>query len=143
MGKMQRNKGAAYEREIVHALVERGWDAARNLTQTREGGADIILQDFILECKRRAKISLYDWLDQATLAAKGRKRPVVVARADRRESVVILRLDDFLDLVGERDVENAKVLFPPVVADDKAAALRADTSASEAKADSEGGSPGF
>jgi Holliday junction resolvase len=136
MGKMQRNKGATYEREIVHALVERGYLAARNLTQTREGGADIILQDFIIECKRRASIAVYDWLDQATLAAKGRKRPLVVARGDRRESVVILRLEDFLDLVGERDVENAKVLFPPVVEDDKAGTAGTDHSASETKANS-------
>ena len=136
MGKMQRTKGATYEREIVHALVDRGWDAARNLMQTREGGADIILQDFILECKRRAKLSLYDWLDQATLAAKGRKRPVVVARGDRRESVVILRLDDFLDLIGERDVETSKVHFPPMVEADKAAASGADQKAPEAIEDS-------
>ena len=136
MGKMQRNKGAAYEREIVHVLVERGYMAARNLMQTREGGADIILQDFIIECKRRASIAIYDWLDQATLAAKGRKRPLVVARGDRRESVVILRLEDFLDLVGERDVENAKVLFPPVVESDKAGTVGADHHASETKADS-------
>lgn len=136
MGKMQRNKGATYEREIVHVLVERGYMAARNLTQTREGGADIILQDFIIECKRRASIAVYDWLDQATLAAKGRKRPLVVARGDRRESVVILRLEDFLDLVGERDVENSKNLFPPVVENDKAGAVRADHPASEAEGNS-------
>ena len=136
MGKMQRNKGAAYEREIVHVLVERGYLAARNLTQTREGGADIILQDFIIECKRRASIAIYDWLDQATLAAKGRKRPLVVARGDRRESVVILRLEDFLDLVGERDVENSKNLFPPVVETNEAGTIRADHPASETEANS-------
>ena len=140
---MQRNKGATYEREIVHALVERGYLAARNLTQTREGGADIILQDFIIECKRRASIAVYDWLDQATLAAKGRKRPLVVARGDRRESVVILRLEDFLDLVGERDVENSKNLFPPVVEADKAGTVRADTPASTTETDSERGPPSF
>ena len=136
MGKMQRNKGAAYEREIVHVLVERGYLAARNLTQTREGGADIILQDFIIECKRRASIAIYDWLDQATLAAKGRKRPVVVARGDRRESVVILRLEDFLDLVGERDVENAKVLFPPIVETDQTRTAGADHKSPETKENS-------
>ena len=140
---MQRNKGATYEREIVHALVERGYLAARNLTQTREGGADIILQDFIIECKRRASIAIYDWLDQATLAAKGRKRPLVVARGDRRESVVILRLEDFLDLVGERDVENSKNLFPPVVEADKAGTIRADHPAPKAEEDSERGPPSF
>ena len=136
MGKMQRTKGATYEREIVHTLVERGYIAARNLMQTRDGGADIILQDFIIECKRRASIAIYDWLDQATLAAKGRKRPVVVARGDRRESVVILRLEDFLDLVGERDVENAKVLFPPIVETDQTGTAGADHKSPETKENS-------
>jgi hypothetical protein len=136
MGKMQRTKGATYEREIVHTLVERGYIAARNLMQTRDGGADIILQDFIIECKRRASIAIYDWLDQATLAAKGRKRPVVVARGDRRESVVILRLEDFLDLVGERDVENAKVLFPPIVETDQTRTAGADHKSPETKENS-------
>ena len=136
MGKMQRTKGATYEREIVHTLVDRGYIAARNLTQTRDGGADIILQDFIIECKRRASIAIYDWLDQATLAAKGRKRPVVVARGDRRESVVILRLEDFLDLVGERDVENAKVLFPPIVETDQTRTSGADHKSPETKENS-------
>jgi len=133
---MQRTKGATYEREIVHTLVERGYIAARNLMQTRDGGADIILQDFIIECKRRASIAVYDWLDQATLAAKGRKRPVVVARGDRRESVVILRLEDFLDLVGERDVENAKVLFPPIVETDQTRTAGADHKSPETKENS-------
>jgi Holliday junction resolvase len=133
---MQRTKGATYEREIVHTLVERGYIAARNLMQTRDGGADIILQDFIIECKRRASIAIYDWLDQATLAAKGRKRPVVVARGDRRESVVILRLEDFLDLVGERDVENAKVLFPPIVETDQTRTAGADHKSPETKENS-------
>ena len=136
MGKMQRTKGATYEREIVHTLVDRGYIAARNLTQTRDGGADIILQDFIIECKRRASIAIYDWLDQATLAAKGRKRPVVVARGDRRESVVILRLEDFLDLVGERDVENAKVLFPPIVETNQTRTAGADHKSPETKENS-------
>jgi hypothetical protein len=104
--------------------------------QTRDGGADIILQDFIIECKRRASIAIYDWLDQATLAAKGRKRPVVVARGDRRESVVILRLEDFLDLVGERDVENAKVLFPPIVETDQTRTAGADHKSPETKENS-------
>ena len=97
----------------------------------------------MLECKRRASIAVYDWLDQATAATKGRKRPVVVARGDRRESVVILRLEDFLDLVGERDVENSKNLFPPVVEANQAGAIRADHPAAKAETDSEGSPPSF
>ena len=101
MSKSQRTKGAAYEREVVHILRNAGFDCARNLAQTREGGGDIHLDQFMVECKRRAKIAVYDWLDQATLAAKERK-PIVVARADQRENIVILRFTDFLDIVKEK-----------------------------------------
>ena len=58
MSKYQRTKGAGYEREIVTALRETlGVDARRNLSQTRDSGADILLGKFVIECKRRASIS--------------------------------------------------------------------------------------
>lgn len=100
MSKSQRTKGAAYEREVVHILRDAGFDCARNLAQAREGGGDIHFDQFMVECKRRAKIAVYDWLDQATLAAQG-KKPLVVARADSRENIVILRLVDFLDIIKD------------------------------------------
>ena len=41
MGKMQRNKGANAERELLSLLNDGlGLNLTRNLTQTREGGAD-------------------------------------------------------------------------------------------------------
>jgi len=100
MGASQRTKGAAYEREIVHALREAlGIKAERNLVQTRDGGGDILLAGYLFECKRRAKISVYEWLDQATKAATAGQKPVVIARGDRRESIVIMRLEDLLPLL--------------------------------------------
>lgn len=44
MGKMQRTKGASFERDVVKDLVAKGYDdAKRNLEQVREGGGDINL----------------------------------------------------------------------------------------------------
>ena len=43
MGKAQRDKGAGFERDIVNVLKEHGYEAGRNLTQTRDGGGDIDL----------------------------------------------------------------------------------------------------
>lgn len=96
LGKSQRTKGATFEREVVNQLKEVGLDASRNLAQTREGGADIHLGKYRLECKRRASIAVYDWLDQCTAACTDGQTPVVIARGDRREAVVIMRFTDWL-----------------------------------------------
>ena len=90
MGKMQRNKGAEFERAIVMTLKARGYDAKRNLDQTRDGGGDINLPAYLIECKRRAKISVYVWLEQADKAAQEHHIPVVVARADHKDAIAIL-----------------------------------------------------
>jgi len=100
MGKSQRTKGATYERDIVHVLKDAlGIDVERNLSQTRDGGGDVDLPGYLVECKRRAGIAVYEWLDQATRAAKPDQKPLVIARADRRENIIIMRLDDFLPLL--------------------------------------------
>ena len=71
MGKMQRTKGASFERDIVKDLVAKGYDdAKRNLEQVREGGGDINLPGYLIECKRYANIAVYKWLEQAEKAKK-------------------------------------------------------------------------
>ena len=98
MGKSQRTKGAGFEREIVRALKEMGYDADRNLDQWRDGGGDIRLDHWMIECKRRAKISVYEWMEQAIKAANDKQVPVVVARGDNKEALAILRFRDFLEI---------------------------------------------
>ncbi|MEF2789319.1 MAG: hypothetical protein U0N23_04275, partial [Parasutterella excrementihominis] len=57
MGKSQRTKGAAGEREICDLILrDLGIEVHRNLQQTRDGGADIKLKPFSIEVKRRAAI---------------------------------------------------------------------------------------
>ena len=112
MGKMQRTKGAAFERDIVNLLKSNGYDAARNLEQVRSGGGDISLPRWLIECKRYANIGrVYDWLDQAVTAASGIQKPIVIAKADRKEEIVIMRLSDFIEVMNvvESQASNTKV----------------------------------
>jgi len=106
MSKSQRDKGHGFERDIVNLLKEHGYEASRNLTQTRDSGGDINLPRWLFECKRYAKIAVYTWLDQAINSAKGKQTPVVVAKADRKEAIVIMRLTDFMEMMNH--VEKGK-----------------------------------
>lgn len=67
MGKMQRNKGASGEREVLALLSERlGIKLERNLSQTRSGGADCIqLGRIRLEVKRQERLNISGWWKQA------------------------------------------------------------------------------
>ena len=100
MSKSQRDKGHQFERDVVNVLKMHGYEASRNLTQTRDSGGDINLPRWLFECKRYAKIAVYTWLDQAIKSANGKQTPVVVAKADRREAIVIMRLTDFMELMN-------------------------------------------
>lgn len=104
MSKSQRTKGAGFEREVCALLSDQlGTVVKRNLAQTRGGateGSDITIGKFSIECKRRARISFYEWLDQAQRDA-GDKIPVVVARADGRRAVAILDLEVLIPMMRD------------------------------------------
>lgn len=80
-----------------------GRKVQRNIGQARDGGNDIDIGPLVVECKRRKTLgTVYGWLNQAIAAVKSEgKRPVVVARQDAGESIVILRLTDFLELTHD------------------------------------------
>lgn len=82
MGKAQRTKGAAGEREICDLIFQNlGIQVHRNLSQTRDGGADIKLNPYSIEVKRRAAIgNVYEWMDQASNGCEPGERPIVVCR---------------------------------------------------------------
>jgi hypothetical protein len=102
MGKGQRIKGATYERDVAAFLSEvLHLDVRRVLGQARDGGADIHLPGVYVECKRRAAIAVYDWLDQCNkAAAESGSVPIVIARADHQESIVIMKLTDFAPMLS-------------------------------------------
>jgi hypothetical protein len=99
----ERRKGAGFENEICSLLRERlGTESIRrNLAQSRGGrleGCDITVGSYSLECKRRATLGVYQWLDQARRDC-GKQTPVVVARADGRQAIAILDFEAFVTLL--------------------------------------------
>lgn len=101
MSKLAKDRGASYEREVCKALSDAlGSKVTRVLGQARDGGSDIDLGPFLIECKRRRKIAVYEWMDQAkTSVCLTGQMPVVVCRGDGKESLAIFRLDDAIKLM--------------------------------------------
>lgn len=101
MSKSERTKGAAFEREIAALLTEHlGQVVKRNLAQARGGeGSDITIGPFAIECKRRKRVVVYDWLDQAQRDAGG-KIPAVVVRADGRRPVLLIDLEAAIPMIA-------------------------------------------
>ena len=96
MGKMQRTKGATFEREIANAL-----GVKRNIGQARDGGNDIDYPPFTIECKRYQKLMFRPaWMRQALAACTPeRPTPVVITRGDGTEAMVVMRFTDWQGLV--------------------------------------------
>jgi len=93
-----RIKGSASERELLKILNdELGVDLARNLTQTRGGGADAdkLLAGFSIEIKRRETLSLNSWWLQAVKQAKdANAEPCLVYRQSRQPWRFVIPLHD-------------------------------------------------
>lgn len=119
MSAISRRKGAGYEREVVNILKSCGHDCARNLDQVRDGGGDIPFGDWLIECKRRKSIAVYEWWDQVKEACRKKSepfdpllpKPALMIRADKRETLVVIGLNDFLELVKNRDSMGSRAPF--------------------------------
>jgi len=86
MGKAQRNKGAAAEREVCALLSEElGITVRRNVDQARSGGADCVeIRGFAIEIKRREALSRPAWWAQAVKQAKAAGlEPMLLYRRSR------------------------------------------------------------
>jgi len=114
MSKLSRTKGAGGERELCALLSDAfGQVVKRKLGQARDSGHDIDLPPFRIEVKRRKRIAnLYEWMGQASntfcfvLHPDGTKTdlsdtPVVALRADGKDWLVVMRLDDWIKLARE------------------------------------------
>lgn len=105
MGRSQRVKGATFERDIANAL-----GAKRNIGQARDGGDDITLGRYRIECKRRKRLgTVQAWLAQAQAAcAQAGDIPIVVAREDHGEALVIMRFTDAMPLLVASQLDAAR-----------------------------------
>lgn len=101
-----RAKGKTAERELIGELKRLlpgvlTDNLERNLTQTRNGGHDILgLDGWAIEVKRYAEFTPADmvncWEQTTTQARNERARPALCYRADRRDWRVVLRASDVM-----------------------------------------------
>ena len=103
---MQRRKGQVGEREARAFLQQFFGDcvAARNLSQSRDGGADLALDLFsdfkpVVEVKRRQSIVVHGWHDQAMKAAGEGGDALVMFRGDNRKWLIALDAEVFCRIV--------------------------------------------
>ena len=95
MTAMQRRKGKVGELELVRLLRELlGANVARNLEQSRQGGADLLgLPGWAIEVKRAARARLSEWwLQTCTQAEVTGQRPALFYRLDRQPWRVVVAL---------------------------------------------------
>ena len=102
-GKRSRDKGKRGEREWASFLRTRGWTTARRGVQHQGGpdAPDVVcpeLEGFHFEVKRTERLSLYDAMAQARTDAGG-KVPIVAHRRNKCEWLVVLRAEDFSELL--------------------------------------------
>lgn len=95
MGKMQRNKGAAGEREVFKILAdELGVELKRDLSQTQDGGCDFSLAGFSCEIKRQETLNLQTWWNQTCYSAgRNAEVPALIYRQSRQPWRVIVPFD--------------------------------------------------
>ena len=101
MGRMQKRKGAAGEREAAREISRVLNADARRGVQFAGGpdSPDVVadLPGVHFEVKRTERLSLWAAVDQAVGDA-GEKTPVVLHRPNRRPWIAIVRLDDLPEL---------------------------------------------
>lgn len=105
MSKLSRDKGRKFEQVAARKLRPLFGDRVKRGFQRRDGreAPDVDGTPFWIECKHAKCVNVRAALAQAVTATDGRP-PVVIAQDNGvRVPMVVMRLDDWLDLV-EREV---------------------------------------
>ena len=107
----RKQKGAKFQSEIRQKLLETFPILEEDDIKTAimgESGTDIKLSPaarklipYSIEAKAQEKISLRAWWDQ-TKANAGKYIPLLITKQSRREPLVVMSLEDFLKLIGDK-----------------------------------------
>jgi hypothetical protein len=101
-----KNKGRQYQKVVAQRLRETLGVEEEDIGWRSMGaaGEDIILSPkarklfpYSVEVKAREKLNAYEALEQAQANAKG-YTPIVFAKRNRKEPIVIIKQEDFLNL---------------------------------------------
>jgi hypothetical protein len=105
MGRLSRRKGGSWEREVARRFARVfSDDGVRRGLQFRDGAEcpDVITPALWVECKRGRRTNPRAALAQAVEDSKGHLLiPVAVCKDDFEAPFVVLRLDDFSELVAQ------------------------------------------
>lgn len=100
-----KQKGARYERELAAALSEHGYGSRRTAQYCGNTGdaSDVVgLPGIHIEAKHQEKICIYPWMSQAIHdSAKSGDKPAVFFRKNNAETLVCMRLEDWIELYKE------------------------------------------
>jgi Holliday junction resolvase len=99
-GRGSRKKGQNGELELARIFRDQyGYDVHRGYTFHNESDC-VGLDGIHIEVKRREKISIYEWMEQAIEEAKKRMDglPVVFFRKNRKEWLVTMQLETFVEM---------------------------------------------
>lgn len=99
MGKMSRDKGARFERQVARLLTENGWPATRGCQHRGGPGSpdvDASTFPFHLECKAVERLNLYDAMTQAIRDAAGQKMPAVISKRNHGDALFTCKFMDLL-----------------------------------------------
>ena len=107
MGKMQRDKGARFERQLASIFRDYGYDARRTAQRCGKSGdaADVCgLPGLHIEAKHVEAMRLYEWMAQAKRDAEAGGKgflPAVFHKKNNAEILVTMELPDFMNLYRE------------------------------------------
>lgn len=107
MGKMQRDKGARFERALASIFRDYGYDARRTAQRCGKSGdaADVVgLPGLHIEAKNCQTMRLYEWMAQAKRDAEAGGKgflPAVFHKKNNAEILVTMELPDFMNLYRE------------------------------------------
>lgn len=106
MGKMSRDKGKRFERQLAGIFRDYGYKDARRTAQycgnTGDASDVVGLPGIHVEAKHQEQMRLYDWVDQAKRdAAGGDDLPAVFHKKNHHEILVTMRLDDWMTIYRE------------------------------------------
>lgn len=107
MGKMQRDKGKAFELKVANLLKEYGYDTHRSAQFCGKTGqaADVVgVPGLHIECKAVERMTLYEWMGQAIRDSEAEGKgniPIVIHKQNRKDILVSMRFEDFMKLMKE------------------------------------------
>lgn len=103
MGKMSREKGKRFERQVAHAFQEYGYPARRaQQFAGKEGNHDVVgVPGLSIECKHVERLNIYDAVEQSIRDAQDGEMPTVIHRKNGKPMLVTMTFDSWIDLYRE------------------------------------------